>query len=125
MIWDEGVIAAVLLIDASGYFIVTSEDEELTHDQIWGGFASALSAGNKNLALRYVLESTQNKYAQVIDSLMGSLPEIVSSFSNLKKIESTENMAPYVVSRVQQGQQYAYIITFIRNKDGVWKLYEM
>jgi hypothetical protein len=89
---------------------------------LWSDFSGALAAGNKDAAMRMLSENAQEKYGPVFDALMPFFPEIVASYSPLAQSSLTENIAEYAVTRMDGGVKRLYLIYFVRDANGVWRI---
>lgn len=92
---------------------------------IWGGMNDALIAGDKDRALNYLDDGAQAKYGPVFDVLLPHMPEIVASYSTLAKSSLNTDYGEYAVRRQRGGKNSLYLIYFLRDPDGVWRLDEM
>lgn len=90
--------------------------------KLWGDFNAALAAGNKDVAMRMLSENAQEKYGPVFDALMPHFPQIVASYSPLAQSSLTENIAEYAVTRMDGGVKRLYLIYFVRDANGVWRI---
>ena len=92
---------------------------------IWSGLTSALAAGDRELALRYLDGGARARYAPVFDTLMPEMAQIIPTFSPPAKGFITNNAGEYGVSRLDAGVRYLYFVTFVQGADGVWRVNEM
>jgi len=92
---------------------------------IWDGMNRALLAGDKATALSYLTPGAQVKYAPVFDALLPHMAEIVASYSPLQRVSISETIGEYAVTRVSNGKAYLFLIYFLKDEDGVWKLEAM
>jgi hypothetical protein len=86
---------------------------------------TALAAGDKNSAMRYLDPSAQQKYGPVFDTLLPSMPQIVGSFSAPQSVTIADGIGEYAVNRTINGENRLFLIYFGRNGDGVWRLGSM
>ena len=89
---------------------------------IWNGMNNALVAGDKAKALIYLNTSAQTKYAPVFSALLPTMPQIVASYSPLQRFSISSDIGEYAVNRVLQGVNRIYLIYFLRDTDGVWRI---
>lgn len=93
---------------------------------IWGGMTGALAAGDKAGALQYFTLSSQGRYGRVFDSLLPSLPAVVASLSSIKPAQLANTVGEYVVTRqAPDGTLKLFLIYFILDADGVWRIDSM
>lgn len=92
---------------------------------IWNGMNNALVAGDKDGAMTYLNLSAQRKFGPVFDVLMPFMGEIVSSYSPLVRSSLSSTIGEYAVVRTFNGQKRLYLIYFLQDSDGVWRIDEM
>ena len=92
---------------------------------IWDGMNRALLAGDKATALTYLTPSAQVKYGPVFDALLPHMAEIIASYLPLQRVAVAEDMGEYAVTRLSDGQLHLFLIYFLKDEAGVWKLEAM
>jgi hypothetical protein len=92
---------------------------------MWSGLNTALIAGDKEGAMRYLNGTAQRKFGPVFDVLMPFMSEIVASYSTLGKSSISSNIGEYAVTRLEGGKKRLYMIYFLLGVDGVWRIDEM
>ena len=93
--------------------------------KLWNGMNGALASGNLPAALGYLNTSAKNKYQPVFDALRPNLAQIVATYSPLARLSVSESIGEYAISRPYQGQTRVYLIYFLKDADGVWRVDEM
>ncbi len=91
----------------------------------WSGLKSALIAGDKTAALTYLTDTAKVKYGPVFDALMSHMPEIMATYSAPGRVYAGEQYAEFGVSRTVDGVNRIYLITFLRDENGGWKIDSM
>lgn len=89
---------------------------------LWNGMNDALKIGNVNAALSYLNESAKRKYQPVFETLKAQFPPIIASYSPLRRISITESIGEYAIVRNFNGQNRLYLIYFLQDADGVWRV---
>jgi len=79
------------------------------------------SAGNINAALECMMPGVAASYSGALTSLQSSLPQIVTSFSDIHPTGAA-GLVEYVLMRNVNGQPTAFLIYFARGSDGVWRI---
>lgn len=114
--------SGVATIQALPMVVKTPEQTDAFFSDIWNGMNVSLAAGNKAQALRYLTEPAQQKYGPVFDILMPSFASVVASYSPLQRASVSSDLAEYAVNRTIEGVDRIFLIYFLRDSDGVWRL---
>ena len=92
---------------------------------LWQGFAGALAARDKAKAMQYFTASAGTRYGPVLDVLLSELPQIVTSFSPLLRTQLGIGYSEYAVIREIEGVRRVYLIQFVQQTDGIWRIESM
>ena len=88
----------------------------------WTDLVGALSAGDRTAALLQVADGSRDHFSAVFAALEGTLPQIAASFESIQPFLVSGSYAQYVLVRNVNGVQSAYLVEFIRDYDGLWRL---
>ena len=91
----------------------------------WSGFASALTARDIERARNFFTSGARALYGPLLDALAAEIAQIVASFSPPLRSSLNSTIAEYAVVRVQGGLKRAYLVYFVRDSDGVWRIDSM
>jgi hypothetical protein len=122
--------ASIRLTDVNGMqyvatvYIVVQDPVQMDalFTSIWGDMTTALSEGSEPAALSVLDYTAQQKYGPVFDALLPGMSAIVVSFSPLLQSSFTPTTAEYAVVRTQGGIKQLYLVYFIQDSNGVWRL---
>ena len=92
---------------------------------VWDGMNTALLAGDKATALTYLTPSARVKYGPVFDALLPYMPDIIRSYSPLQRVSVSENIGEYAVNRLIEDENMIFLIYFVKELDGTWRLAAM
>jgi PKD repeat protein len=92
---------------------------------IWSNMNAALVAGDITTALTFLDGAAQRKYEPVWRVLQPHMAEIVASYSPIRGVEIGQNVAEYGVNRTINGENRLFLIYFLRDATGVWRLAAM
>ncbi|MBZ0092494.1 MAG: hypothetical protein K8F27_09770 [Sulfuricellaceae bacterium] len=92
---------------------------------MWDGLNGALIAKDKTKALQYLNSQAQDKYGPVFDALLPIMPQIVSSYSPPQSVSISSEIGEYAINRTIDGQNRIFLMYFMRDVDGVWRLDSM
>ena len=94
-------------------------------NSLWNGMNDALMRGDVNGATQYLNESARRKYQPVLEALKPQFPQIIVSYSPLRRVSITDSIGEYAIVRPYNGQNRVYLIYFLQDADGVWRVDEM
>ncbi|BAV33336.1 hypothetical protein SCL_1021 [Sulfuricaulis limicola] len=89
---------------------------------LWNGTNEALIRGDVSTALTYLNEGAKRKYGPVFQVLKPHMPQIIASYSPLRRVSISEDIGEYAIVRNFNGQNRVYLIYFLRDADGVWRM---
>lgn len=95
---------------------------DMLFEALWKGMNSALQSGDATGATRYLNESAKRKYKPQFDALLPYMPQIIASYSPLRRVSISQDIGEYAINRTYQGRNQVYLIYFLRDADGVWRL---
>jgi hypothetical protein len=72
--------------------------------------------------MRYLSDHGKQKYGPVFDTLLPFMPEIVASYSPLAQSSIGDRLAEYAVTRMDGPTKRLYLIYFLRDANGVWRI---
>lgn len=106
------------------YAVVLPDPQQLDQQfkSIWDGMNGALAKNDITTAGKYLNESAKKKYLPVMQALAPHMAEITASFSPPSRVALSENIGEYAVTRNYNGMKRLYLIYFLRDVDGVWRL---
>ena len=58
----------------------------------------------------------------MFDALLPHMPEIVASFSPLQRVSLLPDIGEYGINRTIDGRNRVFLIYFLRDTDGVWRI---
>jgi hypothetical protein len=122
--------ASIRVTDSQGavhrkvLFVVVNDPAQMDQffTSLWNGMNNALKVGNVNGAARYLNESAKRKYQPVFESLKSQFPQIIASYSPLRRISITDNIGEYAIVRNVNNQNHVYLVYFLQDADGVWRV---
>jgi len=91
----------------------------------WQNITAGLSTNNIAQALIELTPNAREKYGPVFDALRGNLPAILSTFSSLQVVDINTDYAEYAINRTIDGENRLFLIYFVKDENGEWKLDEM
>ena len=89
---------------------------------LWGGMNAALINGDLNGAVAFLNQSAQRKYRPVFEALLPHMPAIIGSYSPLQQVSVSTEVVEYAVNRTINGRVKIFLIYFLKDENGVWRL---
>ena len=102
----------------------TAQIDQLLKAQ-WSAMNSALIKGDKAKALSYLNFTAQKKYGPVFDALMPDYSNIIVSWSPLLSSRISINIGEFGMVTKDAGKGHLFLINFLKDDDGVWRLDSM
>ncbi len=92
----------------------------------WNGMKNALAQADIQGALAYFLETSRDRYGEILGHLAGELPGIASAMREIQLVYTKDRVAKYRIKRLEdvQGQIYdiTYTIYFVKDPFGIWRI---
>ena len=90
----------------------------------WEGMTSSLLTGNIENAMSYFAVGTKGEYRKKLTGLGSSgIYEIFSTISDIKLGKAYGQIAMCGAIRAEAGGTYSYPLTFIKDHNGIWKIF--
>ncbi len=89
---------------------------------LWSELNTRLMAGDVSNALRLLTPAAQRKYQPVFNTLLGSFPTIVATYSAPQEHIAGGSYAEIGITRSVDGQDRVFLIGFVKGEDGVWHI---
>jgi hypothetical protein len=89
---------------------------------MWSGMNNVLVAGDKAMAMMYLSETAREKYGSVFDVLLPKMAQIVASYSPLQRASLSSSIGEYAINRTINGVNRIFLMYFLRDVDGVWRM---
>jgi PKD repeat protein len=89
---------------------------------MWNTMNAALVAGDIPTALMFLDSAAQEKYGPVWQVLLPHMAEIVSSYSPVQALFISSGIAEYGLNRTINEENRLFLIYFLKNDDGVWRI---
>ncbi len=89
----------------------------------WNRLRAAMAAGDAQGALNEISTRSRASYAYHFNLLPQHLPVAAEELSDIRMVYIRETFAEYEMISVYQGQTYSYPVKFIRDTDGVWRIW--
>ncbi len=91
----------------------------------WVSFRDALARGDIEGALVFVANGAKDKYRGVFQNLAPDLPVIATNLREITPTLFQNSIAEYATMRDNGGQTFVYLVYFMRDEDGVWRIVTM
>jgi NHL repeat len=88
----------------------------------WAAMKDALRAGDIQRALEFIALSARDTYRDLFVSLQSQLGQIDTILPAIQAVSFDDGRSEYQMLRVENIATVSYIVTFIQDEDGVWRL---
>lgn len=88
----------------------------------WQSMKNALRQGNVALAVSHIVGRRRATYQTMLNALTVPYANIDQVLANISFVEQRGIEAEYRMTVVEGGFQYAYLVLFAIDEDGVWRI---
>jgi len=92
---------------------------------IWNGLRAALARADVEGTLGFVAEEARDRYRRVFEDLRADLPARAAALQDATPLRVEPEYATAGTTRVRNGQVEGFLIHFVRDADGVWRIASM
>ncbi len=90
---------------------------------IWQRMRTALQGKDVDRAVSYFGRKTREDYRKLFASLGDALPDMAKDLSDIQLIEmKSPYSVEYDLRSIRKGKTYSYILIFIKDRDGQWRI---
>jgi len=123
----EGLyIAAMVVRDQAGQFRVTRVPINVLPlpdlASVWDGFRGALARGDVGAAASFIALEARERYRQAFTDLGADLPGVGAALGTITVQTVTPRYATATATRLRDGVPEEFLVHFIRDGDGVWRI---
>jgi hypothetical protein len=90
----------------------------------WTAFSDALKIKDIDTALTMMDPTSRKRYEIMFNSIKDQLPAIMATHTDLELIKITEDEAYYEHYTMENGEAFAYSLSFRKNSNGQWLIME-
>lgn len=94
-------------------------------ESLFTGLRQDLACGDVHAALGYLTAGARERYRPVFKKLGPHFPRILAEWSPLQRSIVTAEYAEYAVNRAINGENRIFLIYFVQDADGVWRIESM
>jgi len=92
---------------------------------IWGAFRDTLGRGDLDGAAAFVALEARDRYRRAFSDLLADLPSFAAALGNITVKVVTSEYGTASVTRLQDGVSAEFLVHFLRDGDGVWRIASM
>ncbi len=129
---DPGIyIFTVEATDDQGYVrtasvavqVLSEAELDALLQEKWEDMASSLADGNVEAAVRYFSGASRSLYQERFTALSSVLEQVAGEMGPIDLVEAQGNYAVYDLITVRDDEIYSYQVIFVREEDGIWRIY--
>lgn len=102
--------------------VLDAADTDRTFQGVIQDFTLALESRNKALAMRQLSTELQSQFEPTIDALLPTMSQIIPTIKGYGPITLDTSFATYAVKRVTGGIAKIFLLDFLQESDGVWRI---
>jgi hypothetical protein len=89
----------------------------------WEGLKETLSKNDIEQAVNYFVENARETYRYNFELLKDLLPVIAQDMGEIRVDDVYDEVAHYALTSYQDGMELSFYIKFVKDIDGLWKIY--
>ena len=89
----------------------------------WEGLREKLSKNDIEQAINYFVDNAKETYRYNFELLRDLLPVIAQDMGQIRLVDAYDQVAKYELSSYQDGIELFFFIKFVKDIDGLWKIY--
>ncbi len=82
----------------------------------------ALSENDIDRAISYFDQRSKDSYKELFYILSPYALEIAQDLSDIQLINMTTNTMEFDIRIIREGKEYSYLLIFVKDDDGLWKI---
>jgi len=86
----------------------------------WNAMVTSLGNRDITTALTYISANTKTIYQEMFTAIIDHLPAMVASQTGLDLVSIGNKSAVYKLKTLENGDVYAYQVTFVKDSNGLW-----
>jgi hypothetical protein len=86
-------------------------------------FKNALADGDIDTALKFIADSSKDKYDEIFQAIGSNLPDFTAGMGTLTLESQDEGRAVYEMTHQNGATTYSFPVVFIKDDDGNWKIH--
>jgi hypothetical protein len=83
------------------------------------------AGGRMDDAADAIHPDSRNLYRQIFEMFGADIAGVLSEFSDVEPMRVTQDFAQYLVMNMHNGTARVFVITLVRDPDGVWRIESM
>ena len=88
----------------------------------WNGMKTALSEGDVEDSLAFIAKHKKELYEYNLQLMSSQMSEISATMTYINLIQVTDGVVEYGMWTEYEGQTCNFLVRFIRDKDGIWRI---
>ena len=114
---------SITYTDSIAVIVLNQNDLDTLLQAKWSAMKTALGNQDVNGALVNFAENSKDMYQYNFQLLQSNLPSIVLDMNNITMTEVKDGIAEYEMNTFIDGTEYNLYIKFVKDVDGIWKIY--
>jgi hypothetical protein len=107
---------------ATAIVVYDAATMDVLFTSLWSDMNTALTVGDVPTALTFLTTGARVKYEPVFTVLLPHMVEILASYSPLQRVSLSGDIGEYAINRAINGQDWIFLIYFLTDENGAWRL---
>jgi hypothetical protein len=109
--------------DSVAVLVVSEAALDALLQRKWNEMKSALADGDIDEAVKHFSNASRSIYHHRFTALSSVLDQVAGDIGPIAFVESAGDMAVYDLITIRDDKIYSYQLVFIREEDGIWRIY--
>ena len=116
--------------DQGNIYTDTIAIEVINKDQLddllrekWDGMKAALLEYDMDAAASYFADSNKSAYQRAFTALWSKVTQISQDIGDIQLIRMMKNAVEYDIRTIEDAKEYSYYLLFVRDRNGLWKIW--
>jgi hypothetical protein len=91
----------------------------------WQEFKDALRGGDVSGAIQFVTQNNRSEYQQIFQNLTVPTSNIDQVLTNIQFVQFRQGTAEFEMLRTDERGELSYLVRFVLDEDGIWRIKDM
>jgi len=103
--------------------VLSREEMDVLLRSRWEGMKGVLANKDLEKALSYFVDNSKEMFRYNFELMRDLLPTVVQEMGETVMVGVQDGVAEYEMIAVQEGMQCSFYIKFVKDEEGIWRIY--